>query len=267
MSTVVAARAPASAGPTVSTILARRGVLIAVAIGGLLVAIGAGLLLATSDHLVDPVAFGLVIAVMIVGWFSAALYWLVRRPGNRLALFLIAVAACTVLMSLQGARMQPQLHSIGVLADGLLVLLWFSAVFAFPEARIESRVAWVLLGAIGVLMHGVVRPFAPFLAGRPGQFSAGRAERRVSRERVHDRRSADDRRWSSQQQYHDPLPVRGPFRSLPLPDLPVSDGDAAAEAGTPACLRPGSVLLSLSSRSFTQPVSSSYIWMRARSRT
>ena len=149
MSTVVAARAPASAGPTVSTILARRGVLIAVAIGGLLVAIGAGLLLATSDHLVDPVAFGLVIAVMIVGWFSAALYWLVRRPGNRLALFLIAVAACTVLMSLQGAT-QPQLHSIGVLADGLLVLLWFSAVFAFPEARIESRVAWVLLGAIGL---------------------------------------------------------------------------------------------------------------------
>ena len=52
-------------------------------------------------------------------------------------------------MSLQGAT-QPQLHSIGVLADGLLVLLWFYVVFAFPEGRIESRVGWALLGAIGL---------------------------------------------------------------------------------------------------------------------
>ena len=61
VSTVVddSAAAPA-APPTVSTFLARRGVLIAVAAAGLLVAIGAGLLLATSDHLVDPIAFGLV---------------------------------------------------------------------------------------------------------------------------------------------------------------------------------------------------------------
>ena len=178
MSTVVAAPAPASAGASVSTILARRGVLIAVAIGGLLVAIGAGLLLATSDHLVDPVAFGLVIAVMIVGWFSAALYWLVRRPGNRLALFLLAVAACTVLMSLQGAT-QPQLHSIGVLADGLLVLLWFSAVFAFPEARIESRVAWVLLAGWVLL-----EPYVPSLLFSPVVRAIGRrpaATRRVPR--------------------------------------------------------------------------------------
>ena len=125
---------------------ARRGVLIACALGGLLLAIGAGLLVATSDHLVDPTGFGLWLAVTVVGWFGAALYWLVRRPGNRLGLVLLAVAVCTVVMSLQGAN-QPQLHDIGVLADWLFVVVVFYVVFAFPEGRIESRVGWALLGA------------------------------------------------------------------------------------------------------------------------
>ena len=145
MSTAVAQHAAASVA-TFSSILARRGVLIALAVGGLLVAIGAGVLLATSDHLVDPTAFGLTVAVSVVGWSSAALYWLVRRPGNRLGLFLLAVAVCTAVLSLQGAT-QPHLHSIGVLADWLFVLLVFYVIFAFPEGRIESRVGWALLGA------------------------------------------------------------------------------------------------------------------------
>ena len=55
MSTVGVEHAAASAGPAVRTIVARRRVLTAVAIGGLLVAIGAGLLVATSDHLVQPI--------------------------------------------------------------------------------------------------------------------------------------------------------------------------------------------------------------------
>ena len=150
MSTVVEDHAAASASPhAVASFVARRGVLIALAIGGLLVAIGAGLLLATSDHLVDPIAFGLYVAVMVVGWFGAALYWLVRRPGNRLGLVLLAVAVCTAMMSLEGAT-QPDLRSIGVLADWLFVLLVFYVIFAFPEGRIASRVGWVLLGAVAL---------------------------------------------------------------------------------------------------------------------
>ena len=81
----------------------RRGSLAAFAAAGLLVAIGAGLLLATSDHLVDPIAYGIQRAVIIVGWSSAALYWLVRRPGNRLGLAFVALALASVVMSLQGA--------------------------------------------------------------------------------------------------------------------------------------------------------------------
>ena len=55
VTTVSAEHAAASAGPTGRTILARRSVLIAAAIAAVLVAIAAGLLLATSDHLVDPI--------------------------------------------------------------------------------------------------------------------------------------------------------------------------------------------------------------------
>ena len=150
MSTLVGDHAAASAAPpTVLSIVARRGVLTALAIGGLLVAIGGGLLLATSDHLVDPIAFGLHVAVMVVGWFGAALYWLVRRPGNRLGVLLLAVAVCTAVMSLQGAT-QPHLRSIGVLADWLFVLLVFYVIFSFPEGRIESRVGWAILAAIAL---------------------------------------------------------------------------------------------------------------------
>ena len=134
------------ASPSLSSFAARRGVLTALAIGGLPVAIGAGLLVATSDHFVDPIAFGVQVAVMVVGWLSAALYWLVRRPGNRLGLLLLVGAACTAVMSLQGLS-EPHLHSIGVLADWLFVLLVFYVIFAFPAGRIEGRLEWVLLGA------------------------------------------------------------------------------------------------------------------------
>ncbi len=111
--------------------------------------------------------FGLWLAVTVVGWLGAALYWLVRRPGNRLGLVLLAVAVCTVVMSLQGAN-QPLLHGIGVLADWLFVLAVFYVVFAFPEGRIESRVAWALLGTTALERLGSYVPsllFSPTVSG------------------------------------------------------------------------------------------------------
>ena len=139
----------ASTVPAKAMISVQRGSLAAVAAAGLLVAIGAGLLLATSDHLVDPTAFGLQVAVNVVGWFSAALYWLVRRPGNRLGFVLLVLAVATAAIALQGAS-QPQLRSIGVLADWPLLLLVFYVIFAFPEGRVASRFGWALLGAISL---------------------------------------------------------------------------------------------------------------------
>ena len=86
-------------------------------------------------------------AVRVLGWFSAALYWLVRRPGNRLGLSLLALAVAMAALSLQGAT-QPLLRSIGVSAGSVVFLLVFYVLFAFPEGRITSRFAWALLGAM-----------------------------------------------------------------------------------------------------------------------
>ncbi len=167
MSTAVAQHGAASTtSPTVATILARRGVLIAAAIAAVLVAIGAGLLLATSDHLVDPIAYGIQRAVIIVGWSSAALYWLVRRPGNRLGLAFVALALASVVMSLQGAS-DPLLHSIGVFGDFPSFVLAYYVVFAFPEGRLAGWPERLLLAgwALTFLTFFPYLLFSPVVSG------------------------------------------------------------------------------------------------------
>ncbi len=172
MSSAVAEHPAASAATvsasatSISTILARRSVLIAAAIACVLVAIGAGLLLATSDHLVDPLAYGIQRAVIIVGWSSAALYWLVRRPGNRLGLAFVALALASVVMSLQGAS-DPLLHSIGVFGDFPSFVLAYFVIFAFPEGRL-ARTPERLLLAGWVLSFSNFFPklfFSPVVSG------------------------------------------------------------------------------------------------------
>jgi len=136
------------------------------AVAGLLAAAGGCLLLATSDHLVDPTAYGLQIAAMIVGAVAAALFWLVRRPGNRVGVALVALAAATAAIALQGAS-QPLLHSIGVAADSAVFLLVYYVVFAFPDGRLgrlEKAIlaAWVLYLLVAVVPWLL---FTPVIAG------------------------------------------------------------------------------------------------------
>ncbi len=169
VSTAVEVHSAASAatvsasGATLSRILARRGVLIAAATAAVLVAIGAGLLLATSDHLVDPIAYGIQRAVIIVGWSSAALYWLVRRPGNRLGLAFVALALSSVVMSLQGAS-DPVLHSIGVFGDFPSFVLAFYVIFAFPDGRLAGTPERLLLAGWALSFSDL--PFLSF-SSRP----------------------------------------------------------------------------------------------------
>ncbi len=156
-----------ASGATLSRILARRGVLIAAWIAWVLVAIGAGLLLATSDHLVDPIAYGIQRAVIIVGWSSAALYWLVRRPGNRLGLAFVALALSSVVMSLQGAS-DPLLHSIGVFGDFPSFVLAFYVIFAFPDGRLGGWVERLLLAGWALSFFTSSFPqlfFSPVVSG------------------------------------------------------------------------------------------------------
>lgn len=144
MSTVAEGGTALSRASAATPFLARRGTVVALALGGLLGAVGGFFLLASSDHLVDPIAYGLQFALMVVGTTAAAVYWLVRRPGNRLGLALLALATVTTLHALQGAS-EPLLHSIGVLAGPPLVFLTYYVVFAFPSGRIVGRLEKALL--------------------------------------------------------------------------------------------------------------------------
>jgi hypothetical protein len=101
------------------TILECRITRYAIGIVGLLTGAGAFVLVGTSDHLVDPIAYGLVLVDVIVGTAAVTVYWLVRRPGSRMAPILLVLAAAYVGASLQGAS-PPLLHSIGVLFDPVL---------------------------------------------------------------------------------------------------------------------------------------------------
>ena len=103
--------------------------------------------------------------MIIVGWSSAALYWLVRRPGNRLGLAFVALALASVVMSLQGAS-DPLLHSIGVFGDFPSFVLAYYVIFAFPYGRLAGTPERLLLAGWGALLLYIVLPLTFLLARR-----------------------------------------------------------------------------------------------------
>jgi signal transduction histidine kinase len=149
------------------TLLARRVTRYLIAIVGLLMGIGACFLVATSDHLVDPLAYGLLLADVVVGTAAVAIYWLVRRPGNRMALVLLILATAYVGISLQGAS-PPLIHSIGVLFDPVAFVLAYYAVFAFPYGRLVGPLDKLLVAVPLVAILTSFLPwflFSPYVAG------------------------------------------------------------------------------------------------------
>ena len=194
----------ASTVPAKAIISVRRGSLAAFAAAGLLVAIGAGLLLATSGHLVDPTTFGLTVAVSVVGWFSAALYWLVRRPGNRLGLFLRRGRGLHRPYSRFRERPSSSSTASVCSADWLFVRSRVSTSSSpAPEGRIAesrrmgaarrdgARTTWSRT-SLTLLFSPVIEWQFPAVAGCNAACPANS---------LHDRRSADDRRRSFQQRY------------------------------------------------------------------
>jgi len=134
---------------------------------GLVAAVGGGLLLATSDHLVHGTEYGIEVAISVLGCLAASLYWIVRRPGNRLGMGLLALAVATAAVSLQGAT-NPALHTIGVWGSPSLFLLSYYVVFAFPQGRVVGwperalLAAWVLYFLTATLPYLL---FSPVVAG------------------------------------------------------------------------------------------------------
>jgi signal transduction histidine kinase len=139
----------------------------ALAVGGVAVSIGAGLFVASSDHLVDAGWYGAQIAVVIIGAVAAALYWLAHRPGNRIAVLLLAYAVAASGLALQGAS-DPFLHSVGVLCDAPMFLLGWWLVFAFPQGTLGGLLERLLVGAVAVALLTSFVPwffFSPVVSG------------------------------------------------------------------------------------------------------
>ena len=134
---------------------------------GVLAATASFVLVATSNQLVRPWAYGFQIALVVLGAVGVGLYWAVRRPGNLLAHVLLATAAAAVGVSLQGAS-QPVLHSIGVLFDPVIFALGYYLVLAYPEGRLGGVASKLLFGGIIVIVLSSFVPwffFSPFVAG------------------------------------------------------------------------------------------------------
>jgi hypothetical protein len=131
---------------TLRSVLERRFTRYLIVIAGVLTGVGGFTLLATSDHLVDPLAYGLQLADLIVGTSAVAVYWLARRPGNRVGVILLILATTYVGISLQGAS-SPLLHSIGVLFDPVVFVLAYYAVFAFPYGRLVGALERLLIAS------------------------------------------------------------------------------------------------------------------------
>ena len=139
----------------------------AVAVAGSLIATAGGVLVATSDHLVHPVAYGAEFAVLVAGTAAVALCWAVARPGNRIALLLLAYTAALAVLSLQGAS-NPLLHSIGALFDIVAFFLGYYVVLAFPLGRVTGWLEKAILAGVVWLAVASFLPaffFSPFVSG------------------------------------------------------------------------------------------------------
>jgi signal transduction histidine kinase len=103
------------------------------------------------------------------GWFSAfslynvlaftgvGLLWLRLRPSSRVGVLLLVIASLTGLQSLQGSS-SPLAHSLGVLADPVLIVVWVYLLITFPTIRLDRASATVF----AVVLATVAVAFVPW---------------------------------------------------------------------------------------------------------
>jgi signal transduction histidine kinase len=158
---------PIARRSTAAPLLTGRRQRVAVAFVGVTAGLGALALVATSDHLLHPEAYGIVIANVVIGSVGVALYWAARRPGNRIALSLLALSAAAAGIGLQGAS-SPLLHSVGVLFDPVVFVLGYIVVFSFPDGRVSRPLERLLVVAMAIVVLVGFLPwffFSPVVAG------------------------------------------------------------------------------------------------------
>ena len=131
------------------------------AVLGAVLGVAGATLVATSDHLARPGAYGLFIANLVVGTFLVAYCWLQQRPGDRIGFLLLTLGYANLGMALQGAS-NPFLHGVGRLFEPLIIILGFYVVLAFPTGRLEHHLDRIAMAAIVVVTIWKTFPFLFF---------------------------------------------------------------------------------------------------------
>ena len=131
------------------------------AVIGAALGVAGATLVATSDHLARPGAYGLFIANLVIGTFLVAFYWLQHRPGEPTGRLLLALGFANLGAALQGAS-NPLLHSVGVLFEILIINLGFYVIFAFPTGRLAHRLDRIVMAAIALVTVWGTIPFLLF---------------------------------------------------------------------------------------------------------
>ena len=137
-----------------------------VGLAAVVVAGGTAALTVAGDVLLRPGWFALFAAYNVLAFAAAGLLWRQRRPGSRVGLLLLLLAALLAGISLQGTSWSLA-FSIGILIDPIAALLAWFLFLTYPAARL-TRAAAVTLGlGFAAIVGGYVPSFflSPHVAG------------------------------------------------------------------------------------------------------
>jgi len=125
------------------------------------------LLAATSDHVERPTATALYYGSLVATSLLAGLYWFLRRPGSMFWLLLALFAGCVWVVSWTSSDWALA-FDVGVLAEGVGLVLTFWLILAFPTGRLRTLGNRLLVAALSVAAAAFFVPWAlltPAIAG------------------------------------------------------------------------------------------------------
>jgi signal transduction histidine kinase len=126
---------------------------------GAAILLGGGItvLLSSDGVLVRPGWFSAFSLYNVLAFTGVGLLWLRLRPSSRVGVLLLVIASLTGLQSLQGSS-SPLAHSLGVLADPILIIVWVYLLITFPTIRLDRASATVF----AVVVATVAVAFVPW---------------------------------------------------------------------------------------------------------
>ena len=124
---------------------------------GFFAGLGAGWLIATSNHLVYAVPYAVLAAVEVWSSVAIGLYYWSYRPTSRLGNLLVAYGFANAAIGLQGPSI-PLVATLGVLAEvpGLILILWL--ILVYQGERLGDTGRWIL-ASWGILVLALYGPW------------------------------------------------------------------------------------------------------------